>query len=447
MIRNALRIVAALAALSAAPALASPAPASEARIEAFVRAYMARENIPAVTIVALRGDRMVQNRTFGTPARPGSVQPYYSIGKQMTAALVLRLVRRGLVDLDSPVGRYLPEWFADEPALKVRHLLRHVSGLAEFTNRDDVKAVELAAPGTASLAAMAPIIDGQPRRYTPGARHSYSNSNYTLLALIAERVGGRPFDAQLRESLFEPLGLASMRSCAEVPADRIAPGHDSKGAAASLPPNMVPSYSGNGGVCGNAMDLARWTRALGRGRVVRGALLDAMRRGKRVKAGYTPPYGFGLSTLDVAGRRAYSHAGGGEGWGAWAAYLPAERLTVVILADRGWLWSTDIGGPVVRALLGDPDPPAPKRLALIPEERTALTGRFEDGLFNIGIEAQPDRILVSIAPFGAPIEMWKQSDGLFVSPLRPDTFRLRRVAGRIELDWMEHRSYPVRRAD
>ena len=445
-IRRPLALLGALAA--AAPALASPPDSTEARIETFVRAYMARERVPSVAIVAMRGDHVVLDRTYrlgSAPAAQGDrVQPYYSIGKQMTAALILRLAERGLVDPDAPVGRYLPEWFADEPGLRVRHLLRHVSGLAEFIRRPEVLAVEQAAPGTGSLADMAPIIDSLPRRFAPGARHAYSNSNYTLLALIAERAGGRPFDALLREWLFAPLGLSGLRPCAALPVARLAPGHDSAGAPAALPPNPLPSFTGNGGVCGNAIDLARWTRALGAGRVVRGPLLAGMRRGEPVAAGYTPPYGYGLSTVEVAGHRAFSHAGAGKGWGAWAAYLPGERLTVVLLADRGWLWSTDIGAPLVRILLGDPEPPAPEKLMLSGAEQTALTGRFEDGLFDIGLEARNDRLLVSIAPFGGPFEMWKQSDGSFVSPRRPDTFRLRRVAGRIELDWMEHRSYLVR---
>ena len=442
-----LGVLVALAAAAAAPAWAAKPEAAEGRIDRFVRAYMAREDIPSVALVAMRGDRFVLNRTYrlggGRPQGAEAVQPYYSIGKQMTAALILRLAERGLVDLDAPVGRYLPEWFADEPGLRVRHLLRHISGLAEFANRAEVRAIEQVS-GAGSLAAMAPIIDGLPRRFAPGERHAYSNANYTLLAIIAERVAGRPFDEQLRETVFAPLGLASMTACAALPADRLTPGHDARGAAVSLPPNPLPSYSGNGGVCGNAVDLARWTRALGAGRIVRGRMLDQMRRGEPVTAGYTPPYGFGLSTVDVAGHRAFSHAGGGEGWGAWAAYLPAEQLTIVLLADRGWLWSTDIGVPVVRALLGAPEPPAPDRRTLSRPERAMLSGLFEDGLFDIGFDARGDRIFVSIAPFGDPIEMWKQKDGGFVSPLRPDTFRLRRVADRIEFDWMEHRSYLVR---
>jgi CubicO group peptidase (beta-lactamase class C family) len=421
---------------------------------AVVEAYRARENVPGVAIVAMRGDSVVFSRAFGSgrgKAASGisvrSRQPFYSIGKQMTAALILRLAAEGRIDLDAPVGRYLPEWFADEPRLRVRHLLRHVSGLAEFTNRDDVKAIERAAPGTSSLAAMAPIIDGQKRRYAPGERHSYSNSNYTLLALIAERAGGRPFEQLLRGRLFEPLGLAGMESCAALPAEALTPGHDSSGAAVGLPPNPGPSFDGNGGVCGDAVSLARWTRALGAGRVVNGPWLAAMRRGEMVEAGYRPPYGFGLSTVTVAGRPAFSHAGVDNGWGAWAAYLPDEELTVVLLADRGWLWATDMGVPVTRALLGDPEPPPPSRRPLGRKEREALTGGFEDGLFDIAIAAESDRILVTVPPFGDPIELWKQSDGSFVSPRRPDTFRLRRAGGRIEFDWMEHRSYLVRRAD
>ena len=212
-----------------------------------------------------------------------------------------------------------------------------------------------------------------------------------------------------------------------------------------MPPNPAPSFSGNGGLCATAEALARWTRALGAGRVIGPAMLAEMRRSERVEAGYVPPYGFGLSTVTLAGRPAFSHAGAGDGWGAWAAYLPEERLTLVILANRGWLWATDLGVPVVRALTGLAEPPAPAREPLTESERAALTGAFEDGLFEIDLRAEADRLVLTNPAFGEPIELWRQPDGRFVSPQRPDSFSLRLVDGRPEFDWMEHRSYLVRR--
>lgn len=442
-----------LAALLLALLPGPPVFGAEQRVDGLFTAYLARENIPGAALVVLRDDRVVVNRAWGvadrargTPMASDAIQPIYSISKQFTAALILRLAEQGRVDLDAPVARYLPHWFADEPALRVRHLLRHTSGLSDFIRRDEALALAQAPAGTGSLADMVDLIDRLPRRFAPGARHAYSNANYTLLALIAERVTGQPFDEAQRELLLRPLGLTDIDECARIPRGRIGAGHDAAGAVSPLPPNLVPSFSGNGGLCATAGALARWTRALGAGRVVGPALLADMRRGARVEAGYTPPYGFGLSTVALAGRPAFSHAGAGDGWGAWAAYLPRERLTVVLIANRGWLCATDLGVPAVRALAGLAPPQRPRRLRLTRRERIALTGDFEDGLFAFALRAAADRLLLDNPAFGPPIELWKQPDGRFVSPQRPDSFSLRLVGGRPEFDWMEHRSYLVRAA-
>jgi hypothetical protein len=106
------------------------------------------------------------------------------------------------------------------------------------------------------------------------------------------------------------------------------------------------------------------------------------------------------------------------------------------------LWSTDLGVPIVRALLGQPDPPALRRAAIDAQERDALAGFCDDGLFDFQIEARSRDVLVTIAQFGEPIELWKQAPGTYVAALRPDTFRLTLRGGSPpEFDWMEHRSY------
>ena len=429
--------------LLAAPAAAQLRPEAEARIDGVVAQFMSRERVPGVAIVALRGDRPLLRKAWGT-ASVEAVQPIYSVSKHMTAALVLDLARRGRVEIDAPVGRYLPQWFADEPGLKLHNLLRQTSGLAEFTGLPEALELQAEPKGTGSLADMAGLIDRQPRRFPPGSRHAYSNSNYTLLALVAERVEGRPFDSLLRARLFQPLGLRKIDSCGALDPETLAPGHDRAGRTAALPPNSNPTFDGNGGVCASATELARWARALGSGRVVRGRLLDEMLGTLPVGAGYRAPYGFGLSLKPLAGRPAFSHAGVDEGWGAWTAYLPKERLTLVVLADRGWLWTSDVALPILRALLDRPEPKPLERLALTRADREALGGQYEDGLFRIGLDAEVDRLLVSVSAFGEPIEMWKQPDGRFVSPAHPDTFSLRMGEAGPEFDWQEHRSYLVR---
>ena len=119
----------------------------------------------------------------------------------------------------------------------------------------------------------------------------------------------------------------------------------------------------------------------------------------------------------------------------------------MILVNRGWFWATDLGVPLVRLLTGAPQPPPLRRTRLRPRERALLSGEFEDGLFDISLRAEADRLILTNPPFGEPIELWRQPDGRFVAPARPDTFSLRLVNGRPEFDWMEHRSYLVPRGD
>lgn len=408
------------------------------RIDRIVRTYMEREHIPGVAVVALQGDRVILERGWGfadvashTAMTSEAIQPIYSISKHMTAAAVLALAEEGRLDVNEPVALRLTEWFADEPQLTIVHLLRHTSGLPELIGLAGIDEIESGArPG--SVADVMGIVARAPRRFAPGSWHSYSNSNYSALALIVERTGGK--------SLLPP----GLEDCATSRARRVrwSTGYTRDGKPWTPPANLTATYVGNGGVCANARSLAGWLHALAAGRILPAARVQEMVATAALRSGFTPPYGYGLATVGIAGQRAWSHAGGGEGWGAWVAHLPDSNLTVAVLGNRGWLWSTDLGVPIVRALHGQPDPPRLRREVISADERSALANLCDDGLFDFKIDARRRDVQVTVAPFGAPIELWKQAPGVFVSALRPDTFRLRLSdSSPPEFDWMEHRSY------
>jgi CubicO group peptidase (beta-lactamase class C family) len=413
--------------------------AAPVRVDRIVHAYMEREHIPGVAVVALQDDRVILAQGWGfadvlsrAAMTPDAVQPIYSISKHITAASVLSLAEQGRLAVSDPVARHLPEWFADEPQLQLVHLLRHTSGLPEFIGLDGIEAIESGARPNATVVDVLDIVDRAPQRFAPGTWHSYSNSNYSALALIVERVGGKP-----------PT-FSGLEDCAtsRTRGVRWSTGYTPEGQPWSPPANLTATYVGNGGVCSSARSLASWMRALAAGRILPVSRVQEMVSTAALPGGFTPPYGYGLSTVTVTGRPAWSHAGGGEGWGAWVAYLPDDKLTVAVVGNRGWLWSTDLGVPIVRALLGQPDSPALQHEALSEQEQTALPRFCDDGLFDFKIEAGRRDLRVTVAPFGEPIELWKQAPGIFVSARRPDTFRLTlRDGSPPEFDWMEHRSY------
>lgn len=131
-----------------------------------------------------------------------TIQIVFSATKGLTAAVLLRLAERGLVDLDAPVARYWPEFAANGKAeVPVRWVLAHRAGLAAVDGDltlDDVLAWD---PVVAAIAA-------QPPNWEPGTAHGYHARSYGwILGEVVRRVTGRSLGAVLAEEIARPLGI------------------------------------------------------------------------------------------------------------------------------------------------------------------------------------------------------------------------------------------------
>ena len=169
-----------------------------------------QHGVVGATLAVQLGDEVVEaaagvlNLRTSQPATPDSLFQIGSISKVWTATLVMQLVDEGLLDLDEPVAKHLPEFrVADEEVSRTvtpRQLLAHTSGidgdLFLDTGRGD-DAVER------YVAAMSRLTQVHPQ----GATMSYCNSGYTLLGRLIEVLRGQTWDAVLRERIFTPLGL------------------------------------------------------------------------------------------------------------------------------------------------------------------------------------------------------------------------------------------------
>lgn len=428
---------------AAATAMAAPAAPDGARADAAVRAFMAQERIPAAHVTVLRGKTVILSQGYGSTAqvaREGSaptatsIFPLGSISKQFTAAVILALADQGKVQLDAPVGRYLPEWFADEPELRVTHLLSQTSGLPDFLWLEDYR--KLAVEPTTPIAAYVALAAAEPRRYAPGTRWSYSNTNYKALALIAERVTGQPFDSLLPDLVLRPAGIDGIVPCHDLRPDQFVPGISSEGKPAPLDASRA-AYAGDGGLCGNADAMAKWLRHSFATREDKGSRFERQAQPTRLADGLTVPYGYGVSVRDFLGHSMTWHGGNVDGHSTMIAHLPEEELSIVILVNRGFVWLTE----VMPALIGDV-PPARGAASGAP-----LSGRFEDGLFNYMITPDGENMRVEIDLIG-PLDFVPAGRGEYIAGQLPATFRIRPPADgsrdRFEIDWGELRSYARR---
>jgi len=426
--------------LAAASAAAGPDPTAA---DAAVREFVARQGIPAAHVTILKGESVVLQRGYtasGAGSRTPdtrSIFPLGSISKQFTAALLLALSDRGKVSLDAPVGRYLPEWFTDEPELRVEHLLWQTSGLADFLWLDGYR--KLADDAATSLAAYIALGASEPRRFAPGTRWAYSNTNYKALALIAERVGGRPFDVLLADYVLQPLGIDGIGPCHDLDAGDYVPGISQEGRPAPLDASRA-AYAGDGGLCGNATALARWIDQAFISHDGRPAAWSRLLQPARLRDGTVVPYGYGVSMRPFLGHDLIWHGGNVDSHSSMIALLPQEDLRIVILLARGFLWPTD----VMPALVGA-SPPRP-----VASAARKLSGRFEDGLFEYRITPDGSALQVAIDLLGT-MRFVPTAAGEFVAEDRPATFRLRMAPvdrqDSFEFEWGEVRSYARRVAD
>lgn len=413
------------------------APPDAVKADQAIRAFVAQQGIPSAHVTIVRGDEVVLQRSYGSIGPDGrladatSLFPIGSISKQFTAAAIMALADSGKVRLDAPVGEYLPEWFANEPDLRVSHLLSQMSGLADFLWLEGYR--PLGGNSATPIAAYVALAAAAPRRFAPGTRWSYSNTNYKALALIAERVSGQPFDGVLTSLVLRPAGLDGIVSCHSLRPDEFVPGVSVEGKPTPLDVSAA-AYAGDGGLCASAASLTKWTR------LVLASTEDRFSRlaqPTRLSDGTQVPYGFGLSTREFLGRAMVWHAGNVDSHSTMIAYLPAEDLGVVVLTSKGFVWLTEL----LPALIGAAPP---TRTAA---SDAALSGHFEDGLFRYVVEPRNETMRVTIDLIGA-FDFVPVAPREFVAEALPATFRIRVPADgsrdHFEIDWGELRSYARR---
>ncbi len=279
-----------------------------------------------------------------------------SMSKTFTSALILSLIDDGKVTLDTKVATILPSVRLGTPGLPipagvtVRMLLDHTSGLADYFFGKGIDAALLARRGATWTAAQALAYVGKPVG-KPGRSWHYSNTNYLLLGLLAEKVAGKPFATQIRERFLDPLKLdGAFVQVAEAAPGPIAQGYYFTGFSLAERPkaladirravvpftSVVTAAGPAGDVAATSADLAAWARALYGGSVLKPETLAAAVADARKTARFHPsvPYGLGVQVTKIGDRRALGHSGRFIGVRGELRYLRDDGLAIAIVANQ-----------------------------------------------------------------------------------------------------------------
>jgi D-alanyl-D-alanine carboxypeptidase len=338
--------------------------ALDARLEGIREKYA----IPGISVAMIFPDDTTWVGTGGSadlanevPITPDTAFAVASITKTFTSALIMALAQEGTITLDAPVTRYLPALEVD-PAITIRQLLDHTSGLRDYFLEPKIDKALLKTPERRWDEVDALEYVGKPY-FKPGRGWHYSNTNYLVLGMVAESVGRAPLADQLRTRFLGPLGLShTYYQPTETPRGPVALGYrfatadidepavDLSDGSGLVPfTSVVTAAAAAGGLAASASDVARWARALYAGGVLARTSVDAMVADIALTERYRPglPYGLGVQGVEIGGRSTLGHSGRLLGFRSVVRWLPQEGVAIAVLTNQS---RTD-PGIIARALL------------------------------------------------------------------------------------------------
>jgi CubicO group peptidase (beta-lactamase class C family) len=329
---------AALAMALLPPALTAQ-PQRAGTVDALLADY-ARPGMPGASVLVVHDGRVAHAKGYGLaevetarPVTPATNFRLASLSKQFTATAVMLLVADGRVRYDDEVAALLPGLPALARGVTVRQLLTHSSGLPDYEDFvPDSQTVQVHDADVPALIARAPG-----PMFAPGTRYHYSNTGYSLLALVVERASGERFADFLRRRVFAPLGMAGTVA---LEAGRSTVPHRAYGYTVSAAgvrrtdQSNTSATLGDGGIYSSVDDLARWDRALARHTLVSAEAQRLAWTPPTLPGGERTEYGFGWFIDQDRGARRLRHHGESRGFTNAILRYPERGLTVVVLTNR-----------------------------------------------------------------------------------------------------------------
>jgi CubicO group peptidase (beta-lactamase class C family) len=232
-------------------------------------------------ILLLKDDKVIFEKSYGyadavkqTPLKMENSFQVASVSKQFTAYGIMLLAHQKLLNYDSTVKTYIPQFPYNN--ITIRHMLNHTSGLPEFWDGIRPKLDTTKSYGNKEV--LEYLIDHHlPLQSEPGSKYAYADIGYDFLALIIEKVSGKSYQQYMHDNIFKPLKMKSTYAYMVTDIERIdnkqlAPGHVWNAATGRLEYAHLQPYNhfvfylgdfyGDGSVVTTAHDLALWDKAL-----------------------------------------------------------------------------------------------------------------------------------------------------------------------------------------
>jgi D-alanyl-D-alanine carboxypeptidase len=340
---------------NASAQMAIPADARSQALQSTLDKY-SKLGIPGISLAVYseksgwwQGASGFANVEKAVPMTTSHLQYTQSVTKTYMAVAILKLKEQGKIAFDEPITKYLPERYSkyikSADKVTVRMLLNHTSGIPEYSTNPALTSFIVEHPlQSFSVEDCLKSIANEDLQFTPGTKYRYTNTNYQLLSLIADKLTG-DHSAFIRSTIFEPLGLKNSFYSNDHKYLRKLPLTDSYWDVLNVerPANVsgfqqanVSSLKGDDGIVCTPRDAAEFIKALMDGKLLSPESMKEMLTFVKDENGQ-PKYGMGMFNFDFGGLTAYGHGGGGVGAGCILLYIPANKTYLFLATNFGVL--------------------------------------------------------------------------------------------------------------
>ncbi len=316
------------------------------QVDEYVTPEMQKQHIPGLALGVYRKGEIIKAKGYGlanielnVPVKPETIFQSGSVGKQFAATAVMMLVEEGKVGLDDLISKYFPGAPESWKDIKVRNLLSHTSGLAEYESEELTKS---GAPFYLRLDftedELFRKVAALPLDFQPGEKWSYRNTNYLLLGFLIRKVTGEFYGDFLQGRIFRPLGMNATRiiSDADIVPNRAAGYQLVKGALKNQD-WVSPTFNStaDGALYFTVLDLAKWDAALYTEKLLKKSSLEQMWTVAKLNNGKPNKgnYGFAWGIDQIGGHKVIEHGGAWQGFTTYFARYVDVPLTVVVLTN------------------------------------------------------------------------------------------------------------------
>ena len=298
---------------------------------------------PGCALGVYKDGQIVYKRGYGmanlnddVPITPATVFHVASMSKQFTAASILLLAQQGKLSLDDDVHKYIPELPNFGEPITLRNLLHHTSGIRDQWSLLGLAGWRYSQDLITDDDVMSVLVRQKALNFKPGDKYMYSNSGFTLLAIIVKRVSGMSFREFTTANIFQPLGMTHthFRDDHEEVIKHDALGYEQDGKDKPFRMDLTNfDTAGATSLHTTVEDLQLWDENFYHPRVGGPALIQQMLERGKLNSGEQQDYASGLVIGTYKGLPIVDHAGADAGYRSDMIRFPEQHFSVAVLCN------------------------------------------------------------------------------------------------------------------